>query len=113
MLLLKIEENVGNIKKIWNLMNGLMGKEKSKSPEKNLSQDRSLVNHDEIATSFNQCFSNVTSNLERDIQPSVHFTEYLPELSHFSFFLCPTTCHGIESLINSLKKLLRVMTKSI
>ena len=97
----KIKEISGNKKKVWDIVNGLMGKEKNKLPEKITFHDRSISNSKEIAESFNHYFSNVANNLARNIQSSpVHFSKYLA----FSFFLRPTTAQEIELVIKNLKK---------
>ena len=71
----KLQNNTGNLKKTWDIINFLMGKFNTRPPDQMSFQGNILNDHKEIAESFNEYFSNVANNLARNIeQPSEPYT---------------------------------------
>ncbi len=58
----------------------------------------------EVAEGLNEYFSNIGAKLAENVSPSTtHYSDYLPEPTIFSFWLCPVTQLEIKQIINELK----------
>ena len=99
----KIKNAEGDSKNTWNIINGILGRNKNKYPDFIKDNGKILENNEEIAEAFNAHFSNIVRNLN-NAEPSTPFTQYLPVPTPYSFFLQPTSQHEIVNVISSLKK---------
>ena len=100
----KINDNSGNTRKTWEIINDVLGKNIHQSQDLISFQDKTTSDKHEIPHLFNDYFCSIASTLHRAIQPSpTPFTAYLPEPTNFSFFISPTSAQEIEHVIKSLK----------
>ena len=100
----KLTHQSGDIRKTWETINHLMGKNKSKLPSSMEFNDKTISDNSKIAEEFNNYFSNIASKLASEISPpTVPFDSFLPEPVPFSFFLRPTTELEVSNVIKDLK----------
>ena len=93
-------------KKMWGVMNELIGKSKRKM--KNLEyldiNGVKIYNKKEIANLFCKYFTEIGSNLaEKIVNPNTEYTQYLNNTVINSIFIQPTTKYEIEKIIANLK----------
>ena len=101
------QDNIHNLKKIWQGINSIIANSKSKSSS--VSSIYVNENHDissdpiTISNKFNDYFSNVAENARSKIPySSKHFSEFLKNSNDKSFFISPTDETEIISCITSL-----------
>ena len=108
-----LKEHTGDVKKTWDFINRIMGKNKAKLLTSITFKNKTTSNNQDIAEEFNEYFSRVGDRLAQDVQPTIiPFNDYLPEPVLFSFYLWPTTTTETTTLINTLKGTSSVMMKS-
>lgn len=92
------------LKKTWETVNHLMGKERRKLPSCMSFEDREIFNNHEIAVAFNKYFCNIAHQFAHENGSHDHsFRQYLPKAVPFSLFLQPTSTSEIHSVIGNLK----------
>ena len=101
------QENIHNLKKVWQGINSIITNSKSKSC--NVSSMYVNKNCDissdpiTISNKFNEYFSNVAKNTRSKIPySSKHFSEFLKNSNNKTFFISPTDENEIISCISSL-----------
>lgn len=99
-----LNQHTGNMKKTWETINNLTGRNKAHLPNHFMYNNKCLNSNEEIAEGFNEHFSNVATNTAR---PQGHhpasFHRYLPPSVPYSFYLRPTTVDEIITIIRHLK----------
>ena len=100
-----IERNKKNLSKVWKVINGIINKHKNaKVTNRFKYHDSILTNPKDIANHFNFYFSNVGSNLAKNIPVSGTRPEsYLTGQYINSFFFSPVTEDDVRILISSLR----------
>lgn len=84
----KLKQESGNVKKTWNTVNNIIGKNRSNLPSSVNFHDKIISNNEGIAEEFNNYFTNIASILATDINPAtVPFESFLPDPVPYSFFL--------------------------
>lgn len=100
----KLIENAGDQTKTWDTLNILLGKDKAKLPTSFIFNDKITTDSYEVATQFNEYFSNIGTSLASDIQDAQQpFHHYLPEPVPFSFYLRPTSLTEVLTVIRDAK----------
>ena len=100
----KITSNSSDPRKMWDTINTLLGKNKPKLPLSFNVNGNSITDPYNVATSFNDYFSNIGNTLARNIQDTQYsYKSYLPQSFPFSFFLKPVTLDEIISIIHNMK----------
>lgn len=103
---LKIREYKSDGKKLWSIMNEIIGKSRNKS---NIIDYINLngikqYNQNKIANEFCKFFSHIGPNLSKNIKNAKHkFTHYMNNITIHSIFLQPTNEFEIFKLIKNLK----------
>ena len=105
----KISENLGNSKKVWEVINHLRGKsKKSIKPQFSVDGER-IVNRRLIANKFNEYFNSIASKMNQDmgenlgIEPIPSFLEFLPRKTQNSMFLADCTPDELSKIIATLQ----------
>ena len=92
-----------NIKKSWQCINYLIGKNKQQRPEKLElnTNDKSITDPVEIANIFNDCFTNTPQLLLKNLpQTTVSYHDFLGTSNPTSMFFYPTTAFELSRLIS-------------
>ena len=92
-----------NIKKSWQCINYLIGKNKQQRPEKLElnTNDKSVTDPVEIANIFNDCFTNTTQLLLKNLpQTTVSHHNFFGTSNPTSIFFYPTTTFKLSRLIS-------------
>ena len=103
----ELNKHKGNIKGTWNVVNLLMNKvRKDQSYASSFISNGKLIhNKEDIANEFNEFFTNIGPNLEKNI-PNLqgkHFSEFITKRVDKSIFLKPVTDVEIINLVKSFK----------
>lgn len=95
----------GNLKGLWQEINGILGKKKKNVlPDQFIEGVNLLSTPPDIANSFNHYFSDIGSSLANKIPPTnTHFTDSLHNPNASSFFLTPTNSHEIIKVDSDMK----------
>ena len=96
--------NMNNIKNTWKGIKSIITiKNLSSDIPKSLSSNRSTItNQVEISNVFNNYFATIAEKTKENINPShKHFSDFLKNRHHNSFFLSPTNKSEIQNVISS------------
>lgn len=98
------QNNLGNIKKIWQGVNNIINFRSLHNPPISLSINGLITsNSDTISNTFNKYFCSIADSIRLTIPPcNAHFTNYLKNSLSNSFFIAPTNPSEIISIISSL-----------
>lgn len=100
-----LNESEGNCEKQWKVINDLLNRNKKISTNVFVSQGVNITDNCVIAEGFNNYFCYVADDLVGQLGESrIPFDRSLPQPVPFSFYLRPTTCSEISSIIFSIKK---------
>ena len=107
----KFNEKSGNIKKTWEVINQIRGKNKREIKPNFVINNEKITNRRIIANEFNKYFVSLASNLnnaynevgEVKIDDLPSFTDYLPKSNPSSIYLYECTPEEIYEIINDLK----------
>ena len=105
----KFQQNVGNFKKTWEVINELRGKHKSTIRSQFIIDNEKITNRRVIANEFNKYFVSLASKMNEpsaigiEMSPITNFTEFLKSSNQSSIFLEDCTINEIEEIINSLE----------
>lgn len=101
-----LQENIGNVRKSWEIIREIINVSKKKSQLKNKLKvnDRIVSDSKLIANGFNEYFANIglklnESSLPSDKDPSA----YMPPANPNSIFLLPVDCNEVERIIKDFK----------
>ena len=101
-----LEANESNLKKTWNILKGVINRNKSsRIQEKFKLNDGSITTDGNIICShFNDFFINTGPYLANRIKsPNIPTKKYLGDMNKYSIFLEPVTQKEIHDIIKSLK----------
>lgn len=97
----KLEESSGKSKKIWNIINSVLGRINTKVSDTFIHNNNVVNKPSSIAEHFNSYFINVRKELTANIRDSdTHFSHFLPNRQESLFSITPITS---EDLINTIK----------
>ena len=109
----KIKECQGDSKKIWELINGIRGKNKKQIKPSFVINKERIICRRIIAHEFNKYFVSIASNLNKvydqrlDEDPIIanprSFTDYLPQSCPSSIYLAECTNTEVADIINELE----------
>ena len=107
----KFEENKGNSKKTWELINKIRGKQQHQLKPMFLIDNEKITNRRTIANEFNKYFASLASNLntayneigEVTISPLPSFHDYLPSSNSSSIYLNYCSPEEVDNIIRELK----------
>ena len=100
----KFDNVRSDIKKTWNCINKLIGKNKKKNSLIKLKVDNSEIEPDNVADSFNHFFTSVGQELKNNITTrNVNFSSFLDPPNIQSIFLNSATAPEVERIICSIK----------
>lgn len=101
----KLEEGAGNSKKVWKVINSVLGKHKNKQLNDNFIHNNNEINDPQIiADQFNSYFINVGKNLAENIEDSnISFNSYLHNRQESTFTMSPITSDELISTVNNLR----------
>ena len=108
--------NMNNIKNTWKGIKSIINiKNLSSDISKSLSSNGSTItNQVEISNVFNKYFATIAEETKENINPShKHFSHFLKNRRHNSFFLSPTSKAEILSVISSIDSNKSVRPNSI
>lgn len=100
------KQNIGNIKKSWDLIREVINKKPSKLKTTDFNIDGRRVDDDKlIANSFNEYYIDIGCKISQSL-PSIQktFSSFMPASNPSSIFLKPTNCDEVKSIIEVLKK---------
>ena len=102
-----LEKNKKNLKKVWMIINDLLGKKKKKTlPPYFMKEGITLTNDELIANELNRYFSNIASDLKSNVTNSKTkkvFTDYLNDQCNKSIFFHPTKENEIIDIVLHMK----------
>lgn len=100
----RLNENAGNSKKMWEVINGVPGRNDSNNVTCFAHESKIITDKNEIANTFNNYFCRVLTELIEGIQQAqTSFETYLPDPVVHSFRLKPTTLTEVKDVISNLK----------
>lgn len=100
----RLEDNAGNSKKTWEILNNIMGKDKNQLPTSMTFPDKTSSSNPEIAELFNNYFCSIAGNLAQSVEHTpVSYKHFLPNPTPFSLYIQPTCTQEIENIIKTLK----------
>ena len=102
----QVEQNSHDPKKLWNLINQKLGKNKKQNtPITKIyhKNNQAVTDTKEIADTMNIFFSNIGQELSDKIQTPNNAQLKMPASNPKSIFLYPTDYHEITNIINNLK----------
>lgn len=100
------KQNIGNIKKSWDLIKEIINKKPSKINKTDFEIGGNKVSDDNlIANTFNEYFINIGSKISQSL-PTIQrtFSSFMPANNPNSIFLKPANSDEVKSIIQSLKK---------
>lgn len=105
----KILENKGNLKKTWEFINLLRGKNKKSVKPQFIVDGSRIVERRIIANKFNEYFNSIASKMnqsltgELNIEAIPSFLEFMPKRNLKSMFMADCTTEEISKIIASLQ----------
>ena len=105
----KINQNKGDMKKIWSNINELRGKQKPVTKPQFVIDNHRITNRRVIANEFNKYFSSIAKNLNESvnetggsisIKPITPFTEFMSQSNSSSIYLEDCSANEISDIIN-------------
>ena len=102
-----LKDNIGNIKKSWEVINEIINKKKKTTLKSNkiIVNDKTEENPEIIANAFNDYFVNIGKNISDSVPVcNRHYSSYLPAPNRNSIFLQPTDIHEVTNVIKMLKR---------
>ena len=94
-----------NMKSTWQVINKLLGRNKKSTMITLQSKDETITEPVEVANKFNNYFSNIATNIRKDIPVETKdFSDYLPRRGqNHSLYFHPTVPYEVHSVIRKLK----------
>ena len=99
------EENLGNIKKIWNKANQVLnrGKKDQSFPSVFMKDGKKITGSKNIADNFNAFFINIGQSLAGNFESTNEFEKYIPKSNSSVRSFSPVTKEDVHKIIKSLK----------
>ena len=101
-----LTEAKNDIKKTWQVLHPLIGKQQRKEPILNefIIEDKIVANSEEILNSFSKFFANVGKNLQNKIpKPNKSYESYLsPDSPQNSVFLYPVAECELQDVLSAI-----------
>ena len=77
---------------------------KTNSPSSLIVYNETITNIPQMAEHFNQYFTSIGKNLQKNIPPSKrHFSDYLKDPKQSSFSIQPTTADKVKDIFHLIK----------
>lgn len=101
----KLEEHSGNIKKTWQILNSVLGRQTKCKLSDTYTHDNVKLNRpDHIAENFNSYFINVGKSLaENIVNTNTSYTDFLPNRNDSIFVMSPVTYDELMNATNRLR----------
>ena len=107
----KIQDSSGNLKKTWEIINQIRGKNKRTIKPQFVINNARIVERRIIANEFNKYFASIASNMNENselsdgipITPIIKFEQFMPKRNLKSIFLYDCTENEIANIISELE----------
>ena len=100
----RLNENAGNSKKMWKVINGVLGRNESDNVTSFTHKNKIITDKIELVNTFNDNFCSVAAKFIEGIQQAqTSFESYLPDPVIHSFSLEPRTLTKVKDVISDLR----------